>query len=122
LEIRKKAVGEEHPDYATSLNNFAELYGAMGAYDRAEPLLLQALEIEQKALGKEHPGYAISLNNLAGLYQATNRPQQAFATLGRGMEIEQLNLRRVFAFSAEPAMRAYLDTVSHSLDFLLSMT
>ena len=55
------------------------------------------------------------------LYQATNRPQQALTTLGRGMEVEQLNLRRVFAFSAEPAMRAYLDTVSHSLDVLLSM-
>ena len=30
LEIRKKAVGEGHPDYATSLNNLAELYRAKG--------------------------------------------------------------------------------------------
>ena len=121
LEIRKKALGEGHPDYATSLNNLAELYHAMGAYDRAEPLYRQALEITKKALGEGHPDYATSLNNLAVLYQATNRPQQALTTLGRGMEVEQLNLRRVFAFSAEPAMRAYLDTVSHSLDGLLSM-
>ena len=121
LEIRKKALGEEHPDYATSLNNLAELYHAIGTYDRAEPLYRQALEIRKKALGEEHPDYATSLNNLAALYQATNRPQQALTTLGRGMEVEQLNLRRVFAFSAEPAMRAYLDTVSHSLDVLLSM-
>ena len=121
LEIRKKALGEGHPDYATSLNNLAALYRAMGAYDRAEPLYRQALEITKKALGEEHPDYATSLNNLAALYQATNRPQQALTTLGRGMEVEQLNLRRVFAFSAEPAMRAYLDTVSHSLDVLLSM-
>ena len=55
------------------------------------------------------------------MYQATNRPQQALTTLGRGMEVQQLNLRRVFAFSAEPAMRVYLDTVSHSLHALLSM-
>ena len=93
----------------------------MGAYDRAEPLYRQALEITKKALGEGHPDYATGLNNLAALYQATNRPQQALTTLGRGMEVEQLNLRRVFAFSAEPAMRAYLDTVSHSLDGLLSM-
>ena len=105
----------------TSLNNLAVLYDAMGAYDRAEPLYRQALEITKKALGEEHPDYATSLNNLAVLYQATNRPQQALTTLGRGMEVEQLNLRRVFAFSAEPAMRTYLDTVSHSLDVLLSM-
>ena len=37
------------------------------------------------------------------------------------MKVEQLNLGRVFAFSAEPAMLAYLDTVSHSLHALLSM-
>ena len=117
----KKALGEEHPDYAASLNNLALLYHAMGAYGRAEPLYRQALEITKKALGEEHPDYALSLNNLAGLYQATNRPQQALTTLGRALEVEQLNLRRVFAFSAEPAMRAYLDKVGHRLDLLLSM-
>ena len=121
LEIMKKVLGEEHPAYATSLNNLALLYRAMGAYDRAEPLYRQALEIRKKVVGEGHPDYATGLNNLAGLYQATNRPQQALTTLGRGMEVEQLNLRRVFAFSAEPAMRAYLDTVRHSLDVLLSM-
>ena len=29
LEIRKKALGEAHPDYATSLNNLALLYKNM---------------------------------------------------------------------------------------------
>ena len=73
LEIRKKALGEEHPDYATSLNNLAALYHAMGAYDRAEPLYRQALEIRKKALGEEHPDYATSLNNLAALYRRDGR-------------------------------------------------
>ena len=122
LEIRKKVVGEEHPDYATGLTNLAGLYYGMGAYDQAEPLYRQALEIRKKALGEEHPDYAFGLNNLATLYQATNRPQQALTTLGRGMEVEQLNLRRVFAFSAEPAMHAYLAKVATSLEILLSMT
>ena len=45
LEIRKEALGEGHPDYATSLNNLALLYLAMGDYARAEPLFRQALEI-----------------------------------------------------------------------------
>ena len=30
LEITKKALGEEHPDYATSLNNLAALYQRNG--------------------------------------------------------------------------------------------
>ena len=34
LEIRKRALGENHPDYATSLNNLAGLYQAMGTTRR----------------------------------------------------------------------------------------
>ena len=63
-------LGENHPDYATSLNNLAGLYQAMGDYAKAEPLFRQALEINKRALGENHPDYATSLNNLAALYQA----------------------------------------------------
>ena len=69
LEIRKKALGEDHPDYATSLNNLAELYRAMGDYAKAEPLYRQALEIRKRALGEEHPDYATSRKGLAGLHE-----------------------------------------------------
>jgi Tetratricopeptide repeat. len=31
-------VGYDHPDYAASLNNLAELYRSMGRYNDAEPL------------------------------------------------------------------------------------
>jgi tetratricopeptide (TPR) repeat protein len=37
-DLAKKALGEEHPDYAASLNNLAELYERMGNYAQAEPL------------------------------------------------------------------------------------
>jgi hypothetical protein len=70
LLIRKKALGENHPDYAQSLNNLALLYKSTGAYDKAEPLYQQALLIRKKALGENHPDYATSLNNLAGLYDS----------------------------------------------------
>src|SRR5687767_2310669 len=38
LVLRRKALGEEHPDTATSLNNLAFLYKAMSQYGKAEPL------------------------------------------------------------------------------------
>lgn len=69
--IREKALGSEHPDIASSLNNLAVLYRATGAYAKAEPLYQRALAIRQKALGPEHPSTAVSLNNLAVLYRAT---------------------------------------------------
>ncbi len=55
LEICRTALGEDHPDYATSLNNLAELYRAMGDHAAALPLYRQALEIRRTALGEDHP-------------------------------------------------------------------
>ena len=71
LAIQKIQLGEDHPEYAVSLNNLATLYYNMRGFDEAEPLYLQALEIRKMQLGKEHPAYATSLNNLAQLYEQT---------------------------------------------------
>ena len=58
LAISEKALGPEHPDVATSLNNLALLYQAQGRYAEAEPLHKRALAISEKALGPEHPDVA----------------------------------------------------------------
>jgi tetratricopeptide (TPR) repeat protein len=68
MEIRRRALGEEHPDYAASLHNLAVLYQAMGKHQAADPLSRKAIEIERRTLGEEHPTYAQSLRVLAGLY------------------------------------------------------
>ncbi|WP_226595142.1 tetratricopeptide repeat protein, partial [Microseira wollei] len=65
LELRKRLLGEDHPDVATSLNNLALLYKSQGRYSEAEPLYLQALELRKRLLGEDHPDVATSLNNLA---------------------------------------------------------
>src|SRR5206468_943089 len=44
-QIRKRALGDTHPDYGSSLHNLATTYLEQGDYLRAEPLLRQALEI-----------------------------------------------------------------------------
>ena len=48
-------MGENHPDYATTLNNLADLYVNMGRYARAEPMYREALAIRKKTLGEDHP-------------------------------------------------------------------
>ncbi|MEL6425496.1 MAG: tetratricopeptide repeat protein, partial [Pseudomonadota bacterium] len=55
IEIDRNTIGEEHPDFATHLNNLAGLYGLTGRYDEAEPLYTQAIEILEATLGPEHP-------------------------------------------------------------------
>ena len=41
----------------------------MGAYEKAEPLFVQAKDIRAKVLGTDNPDYAHSLNNLGMLYE-----------------------------------------------------
>ena len=77
LGIREKALGPEHRDVASSLNNLAGLYRTQGRNGEADPLLRRALGILEKALGPEHPDVALSLNNLAGLALAQHDWTQA---------------------------------------------
>ena len=69
LELRKRLLGEDHPDVAASLNNLALLYRSQGRYDQAEPLFLQALEILERVLGDDHPNTKACRKNLAILRQ-----------------------------------------------------
>jgi tetratricopeptide (TPR) repeat protein len=55
LDLRKRLLGDNHPDVATSLNNLAALYCYQGRYTEAEPLYLEAIKIATQVLGKNHP-------------------------------------------------------------------
>ena len=52
LEIRRTALGEDHPDYAASLNNLAGLYAATGRASEAMPLMEQAAAIDDRMIGQ----------------------------------------------------------------------
>ena len=77
LAMRKRLLGNEHPDVAQSLNNLANLYYNQGRYGEAEPLYLDALAMSKRLLGNEHPEVARSLNNLALLYDNQGRYGEA---------------------------------------------
>jgi len=89
LAIREQALGPEHPDVATSLNNLAYLYKTLGDYPKAEPLYQRALAIQEKALGPEHPDVALSLNNLAEFYRALGDYANAMPLLQRALAIKE---------------------------------
>ena len=57
-QLASQQFGENHPDYANSLNNLACLYVAMRDYTTAEPFMRHALEIKRNVLGEEHLSYA----------------------------------------------------------------
>ena len=72
---------------AKKLNEKAIIYYNNADYQKAEPLLLQALAIDEDSFGKDHPKVARDLNNLALLYQATNRLKEAEPLMKRHLEI-----------------------------------
>ena len=87
LAVREKALGPDHPDVTTSLNNLALLYKSQGRYEAAEPLYKRALAINEKALGLDHPNVATSLNNLAELYRAQGRYEAAEPLYQRALAV-----------------------------------
>ena len=89
LEIRRTALGEDHPDFATNLNNLAGLYHSQGRYAEAEPLCHQALDVHRTALGEDHPDFAASLNNLAELYSSQGRYEKAEPLHRQALEIRR---------------------------------
>ncbi|MDX2229908.1 MAG: tetratricopeptide repeat protein [Leptolyngbyaceae cyanobacterium bins.349] len=92
LAIRKRILGERHPDVALSLNNLASLYSAQGRYSEAEPLDRRSLQIRETQLGKDHSDIANSLNNLALLYWNQGRYSEAEPLFRRSLQILETRL------------------------------
>ena len=65
--IRRRVLGADHPETATSLNNLAGLYRAQGLYVEAAPMVMEAVEIMERLLGAEHSNTKIMRENYEGL-------------------------------------------------------
>ena len=89
LLVVKSRIGEEHPDFATSLSDLAYLYTQQGRYTEAEPLFQQALELRRSLLGELHPDFATSLNNLAYLYKSQGKYTEAEPLFQQALELRR---------------------------------
>jgi tetratricopeptide (TPR) repeat protein len=94
LEVNKKRLGKEHPNFATSLKNLAYIYKSQGRYTKAEPLYLQALELRQHLLGQKHSDVADILNELAELYREQGRYTEAEPLYLQALELRQSFLQQ----------------------------
>ena len=65
---RKEVLGENHPDYANSLERLADIYRLDEQFAQAEPLYKQALAIQKQTRGPQSQQYAVTLFNLGCLY------------------------------------------------------
>ncbi|HUU35828.1 MAG TPA: serine/threonine-protein kinase, partial [Vicinamibacterales bacterium] len=65
LDIRRRTLGDEHPDVATSLDNLGQIARERSTYEIAEQYHRQSLEMRRRLLAPGHPDVAQSLHNLA---------------------------------------------------------
>jgi hypothetical protein len=62
LAMERSLWGEQHPEFAYSLNNLGRVMRGLGKADSATVLLTRALQIREESFGREHPEVAVSLH------------------------------------------------------------
>jgi tetratricopeptide (TPR) repeat protein len=77
LQVRRQALGEQHPHTATGYNELAANLQAQGRYREAEDGFRKALAIRRKVLGEDHPDTAQGYNNVAASLNAQGRYKEA---------------------------------------------
>ncbi|MFC1795374.1 tetratricopeptide repeat protein, partial [Planctomycetota bacterium] len=75
--VSRRTLGEDHPWTLTSMYDLAIVYKEQGDYDKAEPLLHEAVEGRLLKLGDTNPHTLESINHLIELYEARGKPKKA---------------------------------------------
>jgi eukaryotic-like serine/threonine-protein kinase len=89
VDLRRRALGPEHPDTLRSMNDLAMVYRHQGKYAEAESLDAQILEIRRRVLGAEHPDTLVSMNDLASVYYDEGKYEQLEALDRQTLEIRR---------------------------------
>jgi tetratricopeptide (TPR) repeat protein len=77
FEIRRKQLGEDHPDTLTSMMMLGWLYLLLGRYDESESFCVKALDGRRRILGEDHPDTLKLMHTLGALYRAQRRYNEA---------------------------------------------
>ena len=70
LNMRRAALGDEHPTTLTSIDNKARLLKSMGRFAEAKEHFREALEGRRRALGEDDPDTFTSINNMGFVLEA----------------------------------------------------
>ena len=88
LSMRRKLLGEKHPDTLTSMGSLARTYYHQGKLSEAEQLEIQILHMRKKLLVAEHPDILTSMGNIARTYHRQGKLDEA-----EQLEVQVLDMR-----------------------------
>ncbi|MDR3121972.1 MAG: tetratricopeptide repeat protein, partial [Clostridiales bacterium] len=78
LAIKKKVLGAEHPDTATTYNNIALAYHAQGDYDKARDLFCRAVIVMNIRKLGEHPHTRSAFTSMRDAYLKAGGKEENF--------------------------------------------
>ncbi|MFT5205253.1 MAG: serine/threonine protein kinase/Tfp pilus assembly protein PilF [Phycisphaerales bacterium] len=91
LAVRRRVLGDAHPDTLDSINNMGVLLYYQGKYDEALPYYVEALKTKRRVLGDAHPSTLASINNMGILLKSQGKYDEAMPYYVEALEI----MRRV---------------------------
>jgi CHAT domain-containing protein/Tfp pilus assembly protein PilF len=89
LAIRRRLLGDGHPNTVTSYNNLAANLNRQGKYAQAQPLFEKALEIRRRRLSNDHRDTAAGFNNLASNLDSQGKFAQAQPLFEQALQIHR---------------------------------
>ena len=92
LATRRKLLGEDNLDTASSLAAVGNLWHDKGEFAKAKPMQEEVLRIREKLLGPDDPKVASTLHNLANTNVGLGNYAEAERLAGRALAIREKNL------------------------------
>ena len=89
MSIDRQLVGDQHPDIAADLMNWADFAEQRGSYAEAAVHAEKALSIEEGWFGPDHPEVASALTFLGSAMSLQGQDQQAIPLLQRALTIRE---------------------------------
>ena len=86
LDGGEMALGEDHPNTLSTVNNMANTYNSQGDYGKALVWYQRALDGREKALGKDHPDTLATVNNMANTYNSQGDYGKALVWFQRALD------------------------------------
>ena len=81
LSLRRRLLGEEHPDTLASMGDLAVLYRDQSKRTQAELLLAKVLKVQRRILGADRPETLETAHELAQVYDENGKARLAEALL-----------------------------------------
>jgi len=92
LQLRRDALGQNHPQTLATMNNLANAYRDAARYGDAVRGFEETLRLRKAALGSDHPDTLVTMNNLAWAYYSAGRLKKALPLFKETLRLQTSRL------------------------------